>query len=86
MPRFFFFVFNGNGETPDDEGIEIADQAGARSIALESIRSIVAEEARGGTIDLTGRVEIKDGTRNLLFTVEFSEAFILQLPQGTSSP
>ena len=81
MPRFYFHVFNGNGETPDDEGIEVADQAAARTIALESIRSIVAEEARGGTIDLTGRIDIKDGTANLLLSVEFCEAFTLEIPE-----
>jgi hypothetical protein len=78
--RFFFNVFNGNGMTRDDEGLDVQDQAAARAIALESVRSIVAEEARGGMIDLTGRIEIKDAADNLLLTVCFSEAFRLNLP------
>jgi hypothetical protein len=84
--RFFFHVFNGDGMTFDDEGLDVEDQAGARSIALESIRSMVAEEARGGTIDLTGRIEIKDAIDNLLLTVNFAEAFRLTLPAGMGAP
>ena len=80
--RFFFHVFNGNGLTRDDEGLDVQDQAAARMIAVESVRSMVAEEARGGTIDLTGRIEIKDAADNLLLTVNFSEAFRLSLPSG----
>jgi hypothetical protein len=80
MARFFFFVFNGNGETPDDEGIDLANQSAARRIALDSIRSIIAEEAREGVIDLNGRIDVKDDAANVLLTVPFSEAFDLRLP------
>jgi hypothetical protein len=81
--RLFFTVFNGSGITPDDEGMDVEDQASARQIALESIRSIVAEEARGGSIDLTGRIEVKDAADNLLLAVGFCEAFRVDLPDGT---
>jgi len=84
MPRFFFHVFNGNGETKDDEGLEVANQSGARQVAIDSIRSIVSEEARQGTIDLDGRIAIEDGTRNVLLEVAFIEAFDLNLPEDFS--
>jgi hypothetical protein len=80
MPRFFFHVFNGHGETPDDEGLDIEDQAGARRIALESVRSMVAEDAKQGIIDLNGHIEVKDAADNLLLRVNFAEAFQLRLP------
>jgi hypothetical protein len=82
MPRFFFHVFNGNGETPDDAGIDLQDQSAARKIALDSIRSMIAEEARQGTIDLNGFIVLKDEPGNVLLTVDFIEAFELRLPSG----
>lgn len=84
MPRFFFHVFNGNGETTDDEGLDIENQAGARQVAIDSIRSIVSEEARQGMIDLVGRIAIEDGARNVLLEVSFAEAFELNLPKDLS--
>lgn len=78
--QFFFHVFNGDGETPDDEGLDAADQAAAHTIALESVRSMVAEEARSGVIDLTGRIDVKDAAANVLLTVAFADAFRLKIP------
>jgi hypothetical protein len=83
--RLFFNVFNGNGLTSDEEGLDVEDQATARTIALRSIRSMVAEEAREGMIDLTGRIEIEDAAGNLLLTVAFTEAFQVTLSDETRS-
>lgn len=80
MPRFKFNVHNGNGVTRDDEGSDAADQADARRIALESIRSFIAEEARGGLIDLRGHVEITNEDDESLVEIAFSEAFDLRVP------
>lgn len=78
MARFYFHIYNGHGETRDDEGVE-TDQAGAQGMAVESIRSIVAEEARDGLIDLTGRIEVADQRGDVVFTTGFPEAFTLRL-------
>lgn len=78
MARFYFHIYNGHGETPDHEGMEL-DEAGARDMAVESIRSIVAEEARDGLIDLAGRIEVADQNGGLVFTTQFQEAFTLRL-------
>lgn len=78
MVRFYFHIYNGHGETHDDEGVEI-DQAGARGMAMEGIRSIVSEEARDGLIDLTGRVDVVDRNGDVVFTTGFQEAFTLRL-------
>jgi hypothetical protein len=85
MPHFFFHVYNGHGHTPDEGGSDMEDQAAAHRMALDSIRSMVAEEARGGVIDLQGRIDVKDGNSNLLVTVYYSEAFDLRLPDGIGS-
>ncbi|MCW1429794.1 DUF6894 family protein [Novosphingobium sp. JCM 18896] len=81
MPRFFFHVHNGDGETRDDEGLDLPDQANARDVAIDSIRSIIAEEARQGMIDLQGRIDITEG-EDALLQVAFIEAFDLRLPEG----
>src|SRR5690606_29910770 len=78
MPRFYFHIHNGNGFARDDEGTDAPDRAAAEALATKGIRSIVAEEALGGMIDLTGRVEIRDAEGHLLTTVRFAEAFELR--------
>jgi hypothetical protein len=80
MPRFFLHIYNGHGPVHDEEGSEAEDQAGARVIALDSIRSIVAAEAREGLIDLTGHIAIEDEAGNPLTDVRFPEAFELRMP------
>lgn len=83
MARFFFDIFNGDGATPDNDGLELEDQRLAKVIAVDSVRSIVAEEARMGVIDLAGRIEVKDGGGEVLLVVNYAEAFKLRLPDGS---
>jgi hypothetical protein len=80
MPRFFFHVYNGHGDTPDEVGSDLEDQSAARRLALDSVRSMVSEDARRGVIDLAGRIEVNDGSNNLLVTIDFLEAFELRMP------
>lgn len=83
MPRFFFHMYNGHGDTPDEVGSDLEDQAAARRLAIDSVRSMISEDARRGTIDLKGRIDVMDGADNVLVTVEFAEAFEVRLPDGT---
>lgn len=80
MPRFFFDVSNGQGFTPDEEGVDLQDQAAAIHMATDSIRSIIAEEARKGVIDLDGYVEVRDSDAQALARVPFPDAFTVRLP------
>lgn len=82
MPRFFFHIYNGHGDTPDEIGAELDSQAEARRLALDSIRSMVAEDARRGAIDLNGRIDVQDQANNLLVSIDFTEAFKLRLPDA----
>ena len=59
MPRYFFDVINSLGTAEDEEGAELPNERAARSYALDSIRSIIAAEARGGVIDLRGRIDVR---------------------------
>lgn len=79
MARYYFHVHNGHGDTPDHEGVEVAEQALARTMAIDSIRSIVADEAREGLIDLTGHIQVVDQQGEVVFTTQFPEAFTLRL-------
>lgn len=81
MPRFFFDVFNGHGDTPDEVGSDLENQTAALRLALDSVRSMVAEDARRGLIDLNGRIEVKDTAANVLLTVNFADAFELHMPK-----
>lgn len=84
MPRFFLDVINGHGEIPDEEGLELESQSAATAIALDSIRSMIAEDARRGVIDLTGRIVVRDEAHNELLTLPFGEAFQLKMPKNGS--
>ena len=79
MPIFFFHVFNSTGTTCDSEGSDVPHIAAARELALDSIRSIIAEEAREGKIDLNGHIEIVDAAGAVLGRVNYGEAFDLKL-------
>ena len=79
MPRFFLDVINGHGKIPDEEGVALESQSAAVAIALDSIRSMVAEDARTGVIDLTGHIVVRDEANNTLLTIAFSEAFELRI-------
>lgn len=79
MPRYYFQVNNGQGLTPDEEGIDLQDEAAARAMAMDSIRSIISEESRKGLIDLDGYVDVNDASETLT-RISFPEAFTLRLP------
>lgn len=81
MPRFFFHIHNGHGLTSDDVGTDLASQSAAQALAIDSIRSMISEDARKGLIDLTGRIHVNDGADNLLVAVGYAEAFDLRLPK-----
>ena len=78
--RYHFDVHNGIGFTRDEEGQNAADVPAARRIAIESVRSIVRDEASKGILDLRGKVDVRGEEADTLFSVAFIEAFELLLP------
>ena len=36
MPHYYFHVCNGHGLTPDEEGIDLEDEAAASTMAMDS--------------------------------------------------
>lgn len=74
MLRFFFHIHNGIGFVPDKEGVSLPGLPAARTQAIVSIRSILAEEMKlTGIVDLSGRIDIvdEDGT---VTAIGFGEA------------
>jgi hypothetical protein len=85
MPHYYFHVQNGNGFTRDDEGIDLENEASARAMAMDSIRSMVAEEVRKGVLDLDGYIEVLDHGAVRLTRIDFPEAFAIRLPSDTAA-
>lgn len=86
MSRFFLNVFNRVGSARDDEGVELESLALAVEQAKEGIRSIIADEAKDGKIDLDGRVEIVDERGTIQAVVPFPEAFEFGQAAGRAYP
>jgi hypothetical protein len=82
VQRYFFHVWNGTGFVEDEEGQELPGREAAIKVALESIRSIVSEDARQGLIDLNGRVCIADEQGATVAELAFRNAFDLRLEGG----
>lgn len=78
MPRYFFHVHNSFGVAADDEGQDVDSIAQARCIAIEAIRTILAEELRSGRLDLRGRIVIADRSGAVCASVRFIEAVDLK--------
>ncbi len=55
MPHYHFDLLNGAGLIPDEEGRDFPDLAAARRAAVTDIRSIMAEDVRGGRLDQVPR-------------------------------
>jgi hypothetical protein len=73
MPLYHVNIYNQTGETRDEEGQEFATLDDAVRSAIAGVRGVLAEELRGGALDLRGRIEIADGTGKILRTVPFRE-------------
>jgi hypothetical protein len=74
MPRFYMHVCNGNGFVEDDEGVELPDEATARTKAIAAARDVMAGDMRKGELDLTSFIEVEDEAKQLLFTLTFADA------------
>lgn len=81
MPHYFLNVYNANVAL-DEEGDDFPDLAAAREKAVLGVRSILAEEVKGGQFDLRGRIEIADESGAILMLVPYSDAVSVRLPEA----
>ena len=82
MPRYHFNLRNRMGFLKDEEGREMPGIDAARAFALSAIRDIISEEVKAGLLDLRGRLEITDGSADILAVITFDEAFEIHLREG----
>jgi glutathione S-transferase len=75
MPHFYFHAHDRLGATPDETGIELDDRSDAYRYALDSIRSIVADDAKRGHLAIEGRITVADADHTPLFDVDYRDAF-----------
>ena len=74
MPRFFFHLHN-DLDCPDEEGLELADLAAARTHASRSARVIAGETVKEqGHIIGDHRIDIEDEHGSVLDSVYFRDA------------
>jgi hypothetical protein len=84
MSRYFLHLTNGIGIAPDEEGVDVVRIKQAAQQAIDGIRSIVSDEAKGGRIDLNGRIDIAAEEGRIQAMIPFSDAFELAMPAGLS--
>ena len=74
MPRFFLHVCNGMGFVEDEEGVEVADLEGARLVAVNGLRDLMAGELKEGQLNAASFIEIVDAHGDLQTIVSFQDA------------
>lgn len=75
MPRFFFHLCDGTGLVVDEEGQELPTLEAARARALTEARHIMADDMRGGHLNLASFIEVQNAAGDYLFTLTFEDAF-----------
>ncbi len=85
MPQFYFHIQGCDDLVKDDEGIDLADVAEAKSEAIESARDILADAIRSGKeFDYTKAFVIADEQGRHLMSVPLTDAIPKHL-KGHSS-
>lgn len=74
MPLYYFHLLDGTDVLLDPEGRELASDDAARLAALKEARSLIAQDALNGDINLAQRLEIFDQSGALIHTVAFRDA------------
>lgn len=72
MPRYFFHLHN-HIETPDEEGVALADLAAARDLAEREARSMAAQSVAHGKLDLHHSIEVTDAAGTTVLRVRFGD-------------
>ena len=77
MPRYHFDLHDGAGLVIDEEGRELPDLAAVRREAVKGIRSVISAEVGRGSLDLTGRLVVRDGSGAEALVMTFDEALAI---------
>jgi hypothetical protein len=77
VPRYHFDLHDGAGLVIDEEGRELPDLAAVRREAVKGIRSVISAEVGRGSLDLTGRLVVRDGSGAEALVMTFDEALAI---------
>lgn len=78
MQRYFFHIYN-DSDTPDEEGLELADASAAIARGTVEARNLAAESiTQHGHLILSHRIEIVDETGTTVAVVRFGDAVTIQ--------
>ncbi len=75
MPRYFFDIVIGSERLADEDGFDLPDPEAARSRAREEVRALLSSRVVDMLNPKDCHVEIRDRLRNLLFTIDATEAY-----------
>lgn len=73
MPRYFFHVYD-DVIAPDEEGVELPNEAAARLRALIGARDLIAAQVRHGYFVRSHWIDVMDRDGEVLFTQTFGDA------------
>lgn len=77
MTRYFFHLQECGVVILDEEGMELADEATARDVAIKAARSVMAGEVQAGRLCLSCCIEVADAARNPVLRVPFRQALAI---------
>jgi hypothetical protein len=75
MPRYYLDIVIGDERIVDEDGFELRDATAARGKALEEVRALLSSRIVNLLDPKDCHVEINDQSRNLLFTIDATEAY-----------
>jgi hypothetical protein len=82
MPKYFFHLRDGQDDLLDPEGTVLLGIAEAQECALQHARSIIADDALGGVINLDQRIDVEDEKGTLLHSKPLVDAVSIKLPEA----
>jgi hypothetical protein len=82
MALYFFHLCDGQDVLMDPEGREITDVSLIGQFALKDARSMISQDALGGTIFLNQRIEVRDEAGKLVHQLAFRDAVAINEGSG----
>jgi hypothetical protein len=87
MPRYYFDVWEADGLTLDEEGIELRDVEAAQNAAMRSLADM-AREASRSTVGHVMAIEVRDADGHVLqvkFTLAIARPKLAIIANGLSA-
>jgi len=73
MARYFFHFRKGEDFIEDEEGLELADAASARTQGVDALREMLASDVQHGFLDRRCVIEIEDDRHRPVGAIDCDE-------------